>query len=297
LTVASSLGHFGLPPTHSYCSMVSTNASRLPVVFVSHGGGPCFFIDALPGDRLADIARGSDCMKALQALPKQLHAEKPSAIVVVSAHWEGSHKVLVSGKDQYTKLLYDYGGFPDHTYKLEYLAPAEPQLAMRIVELLASGGIGSELDKNRNWDHGVFIPLKVMYPDADIPVVEVSILSSYDPEVHIAIGKALAPLRDQGVLIVGSGYATHNFRGLPEKSKQFVTAVSEIVANSTPENREKAFVEWTKIPGAREAHSQEDHLMPLHVVVGASGQDKGTTLFRKDVMGGLMIFANWAFGV
>jgi len=295
--IASSLSQFGLPPTRHLCSMVSSNTSRLPVVFVSHGGGPSFFIETRPGDRFADIGKGSASQKSLERLPKQLGVEKPTAIVVVSAHWESPHKVLVSGKPEYTKLLYDYGGFPDYTYKLEYKAPADPQLAKRITELLSTKGIPSSLDKERNWDHGVFIPLKVMFPDADIPVVEVSILQSYDPQAHIAIGKALAPLRDEGVLIIGSGYATHNFNGNAEKNTNFVDAVSDVVANSSPEDREKAFVEWEKLPGARYAHQQEDHLMPLHVIIGAAGQDKGSTIFRKDTLGGLFIFANWAFGV
>eukprot|EP00026_Physarum_polycephalum_P012575 Phypoly_transcript_12897.p1 GENE.Phypoly_transcript_12897~~Phypoly_transcript_12897.p1 ORF type:complete len:314 (+),score=50.31 Phypoly_transcript_12897:116-1057(+) len=295
--VASSLGQFGLQPARNFCSMVSTNATRLPVVFVSHGGGPSFFMDARPGDRFYDISKGSESAKALERLPKELGAEKPNAIVIVTAHWEGSHKVLVSGKSEYTKLLYDYGGFPDFTYKLEYKAPAQPQLAKRITELLNNKGLSSELDTTRNWDHGVFIPLKVMYPNADIPVVAVSILQSYDPEVHINIGKALAPLRDEGVLIIGSGYATHNFAGVPAANTKFINAASDIITNATPELREKSFLEWEKLPGARDAHRQEDHLMPLHVVIGAAGQDKGKTMYRKDTLNGLFIFCNWAFGL
>lgn len=277
--------------------MVSTNTSRLPVAFVSHGGGPSFFMEAPPGDRFADIAAGSDAMKSLQRLPKQLGAEKPTAIVVVSAHWESSHKVLVTGRSEYTKLLYDYGGFPAHTYKLEYRAPGEPQLAKRITELLKNKGLQSELDMNRNWDHGVFIPLKVMYPEANIPVVEISILQSYDPKVHIDIGKALAPLRDEGVLIIGSGYATHNFAGVAAQNRKFVDAMSEVVANQSPENRLKSLEEWDKLPGARDAHRQEDHLMPLHVIAGAGGEDKGQVIYRKDTIGGLMIFAHFGFGM
>jgi aromatic ring-opening dioxygenase catalytic subunit (LigB family) len=245
---------------------------------------------------MSDIAKGSEAHKSLERLPAQIGAEKPNAIVVVTAHWEGPHQVLVSGKQEYTKLLYDYGGFPDHTYQLEYKAPAQPQLAKRITDLLNNNGIGSQLDTTRNWDHGVFIPLKVMFPKADIPVVAVSILQSYDPQIHVNIGKALAPLRDEGVLIIGSGYATHNFNVNVAKNTQFVDAVCDVITNASPEVREKSFVEWEKLPGARDAHAQEDHLMPLHVVIGASGQDTGTTLFRKDSAGGF-IFANWGFGV
>eukprot|EP00026_Physarum_polycephalum_P011821 Phypoly_transcript_12065.p1 GENE.Phypoly_transcript_12065~~Phypoly_transcript_12065.p1 ORF type:complete len:280 (+),score=42.00 Phypoly_transcript_12065:174-1013(+) len=277
--------------------MVSTNTTRLPVAFISHGGGPSFFMDAKPGESFYYVSNGSDAMKSLQSLPKQLGAEKPKAIVIITAHWESSHKVLVSGKLEYTRLLYDYGGFPEHTYKLQYRAPAHHLLAKRITEMLNEKGIGSDLDMARNWDHGVFIPLKVMYPNADIPVVAISVLQSYDPQVHINIGKALAPLRDEGILILGSGYATHNSAGVLEKKIQFVDAASDVITNATPEVREKTFVEWEKLPGAREAHRQEDHLMPLHVIIGAAGEDKGTTLFRIDTLGGRMTFCNWAFGL
>eukprot|EP00026_Physarum_polycephalum_P011974 Phypoly_transcript_12227.p1 GENE.Phypoly_transcript_12227~~Phypoly_transcript_12227.p1 ORF type:complete len:279 (+),score=55.45 Phypoly_transcript_12227:262-1098(+) len=276
--------------------MVSTN-TRMPTVFVSHGGGPVFFMDSQPGDRIHDMAKGSDPVKSVERLAKQLGAEKPSAIVCVTAHWEGSHKVQVSGGAEYTKLLYDYGGFPDYTYKIEYKAPAHPQLAKRITELLRNKGIASDLDKTRGWDHGVFVPLKVMYPSADIPLVAISILQSYDPQTHINIGKALAPLRDEGVLIVGSGYATHNFGGAPLAKNQFVDAASDAITNATPEQREKIFVEWEKLPGARDAHRQEDHLMPLHVVLGAAGEDKGKVLYRRETFGGMFVFCHWAFGV
>jgi len=244
---------------------------------------------------LRDIAKGSEAMKSLQRIPKLLK-EKPSAIVIISGHWEGP-KVLISGKDQYTKLYFDYGGFPDFTYKLKYNAPANPQLAQQIVQRLTGSGIDAALDKSRDWDHGVFVPLLVMFPEAEIPVVEVSILQSYDPKAHIAIGKALAPLRDQGVLILGSGFATHTFNAPPAKQAEFIDHVGQIVENSSPEDREKAFVEWTNIPSARQAHAQEDHFMPMHVVVGAAQQDKGKVLFRGNVMGGRGIFANWGFGM
>jgi len=276
--------------------MVTSNATRVPTVFLSHGGGPSFFIEAKPGDALYDISKGSEGEKSLQRLPQQLGAERPSAIVVVSGHYEGP-KVLVTGRDQYPKLLFDYGGFPSFTYDLKYNAPGNSQLAKRITEMLQAKGIDSELDMTRNWDHGVFIPLLVMYPKADIPVVEVSILHSYDAKAHIEMGKALAPLRDEGVLIVGSGFATHTWGADPAKTRKFVSAVTDIVTTATPENRLKAFEEWEKIPGARDAHRQEDHWLPMLVVVGAAGEDKGKEMFRIDTMGGKMPFAHWAFGV
>lgn len=273
----------------------TSNTSRMPVAFISHGGGPSFFIESPPGSPMHDISKGSESFKALQGFSKLLK-EKPTAIVVVSGHWEGA-QVLVGGKDQYTKLYFDYGGFPDFTYKLQYPAPAHPQLAQQIVQRLSNNKIDAVLDKSRDWDHGVFVPLMVMFPDADIPVVEVSILQSYDPAAHIAIGKALAPLRDQGVLILGSGFATHTFGSPAAKNAEFIDHVNRVVENYSPEEREKAFLEWTKFPSARAAHAQEDHFVPMHVVVGASGQDKGKVLFRAPVMNGRGIFCNWGFGM
>jgi len=293
--VVSSCAHTleNLFETPAFCDLMSTpNATRLPTVFVSHGGGPLFFMDG-KGTAMEAMDMNSEAKHSLERLPKQLGVEKPSAIVVVSAHWEGE-QVLVSGKDEYTKLLYDYGGFPPHTYQLQYRAPAEPRLASKIVQLLQNNGITSKLDAKRDWDHGVFIPLKVMYPNADIPVVEVSILHSYDPTAHISIGKALAPLRDQNIFIIGSGFATHNFASKKEHNIEFVDAVGKAVALPR-EEREKAFVKWTSLPSARQAHAQEDHLMPLHVVVGAAGDDVGKELFRVVVSPG--VFAHWGFGV
>lgn len=297
LTLVSSLTNFALPLSTSSCTMVSSNTTRLPTAFVSHGGGPSFFIEAKKGDALYDISKGSEGEKSLQRLPKQLGAEKPSAIVIVSGHYEGP-KVLVTGKSQYDKLYYDYGGFPDYTYKIEYKAPGDAHLAKRITEMLKGKGIDSELDLTRNWDHGVFVPLKVMYPNADIPVVEISLLHSYDAKAHIDIGKALAPLRDEGVLILGSGYATHTWGADPAKNRIFVSAVTELVQNATPEDRLKAFENWeTALPHARNAHRQEDHWLPMLVVVGAAGEDKGKEMYRTDSLGGKMSFAHWAFGV
>jgi len=277
-------------------NVVSSMAKRMPVVFVSHGGGPSFFMDG-QGGRLQSIDMNSEAKKSLERLPKMLNAERPSAIVVVSGHWESTDEVLVGGKDAYTELYYDYGGFPPFTYKLEYKAPAAPHLAERITQLIKNNDIRASIDKKRNWDHGVFIPLKVMYPNADIPVVEVSILDSFNPAIHISIGKALAPLRDEGVLIVGSGFATHNFRSNPQKAREFPLALEQAITTLGAEEREEMFVNWTKMPNAREAHAREDHLIPFHVVLGAAGADKGKVMYKEEPESMGMYFAHYAFGV
>eukprot|EP01112_Ceratiomyxa_fruticulosa_P001993 TRINITY_DN1213_c0_g1_i1.p1 TRINITY_DN1213_c0_g1~~TRINITY_DN1213_c0_g1_i1.p1 ORF type:complete len:320 (-),score=63.87 TRINITY_DN1213_c0_g1_i1:138-1097(-) len=273
--------------------LTMATANKLPTVFVSHGGGPCFFMSAEESS-IPQMARGSEAMKSLQRLPKQLGAEKPTAIVIISGHWE-SDKVLIGAKERYTKLYYDYGGFPRHTYEIEYKAPGDPNLAKEIQGLLQSKGIPAELDFNRDWDHGVFVPLKVSYPDADIPIVEMSILRNYDPKTHIEIGKALEPLRERGVLIVGSGFATHNFRPPGLKiQQQFIDAVTETAVGTEGKEREKGFLEWAKLPGARAAHPREDHWIPFLVVVGAALNDKGKLMYREDLDMGF-IFAHWSF--
>jgi len=283
-----------LSPFSLICDAMTTNATRLPTAFISHGGGPSFFIDG-KGGPMADIDMHSEAKKSLERLPKQLRAEKPDAIVLVTAHWEGNGEVLVSGKDEYTKLYYDYGGFPSFTYELQYRAPAQPKLAAQIVQLLTNKGIPAKLDKKRDWDHGVFIPLKVMYPNADIPVVALSILSSYDAAAHINIGKALEPLRDQNILVLGSGFATHNFDPRSASANvPFTSAVTEAIAKPQ-EEREKIFASWTSLPMARLAHAQEDHFLPLHVVIGAAGSDAGKAVYSQ--VNGRMAFVHWGFGV
>jgi len=273
---------------------------RLPVVFVSHGGGPCFFMEPHEFGRgaLAEVGKGSEAMKSLQIISKELDVEHPSAIVIISAHWESqSDQVLITAKDEYSTLLYDYGGFPRHTYEIKYPAPGNSKLSAEILELLQKSGIKGKLDHNRNFDHGVFVPLKVMYEDATIPVVQVSILRSYDPEAHLRIGKALSPLRERNVLIVGSGFATHNFVG-PNGARygEFTDALTALVRNPNAEERWKGFVNWTSLPSARVAHAEEDHLVPLHVVAGAALDDPGRLLYKKVVSDGSFVFANWAFG-
>jgi aromatic ring-opening dioxygenase catalytic subunit (LigB family) len=198
----------------------------------------------------------------------------PKAIVVVSAHWVTSgQKVRVSSQKQHTKLLYDYGGFPPHTYKLEYNPPGSPALSQRIVDLLQAGGVAAEVDTQWNFDHGVFIPLKMIYPDATIPVVEISIDRSYDPAFHVKVGRALAALKREGVLLIASGSSTHNFSAVAAHSKKFMEALQKILEDRTlsvDERTRLAALDWQKIPSARQAHPEEDHFVPLFVALGAA---------------------------
>jgi aromatic ring-opening dioxygenase catalytic subunit (LigB family) len=176
-----------------------------PTFFINHGGGPCFFLDPDPmreaWSELEDYLRGFAA--ALE--------EQPRAVLVISGHWEEARPTVNAGAAP--SLLFDYGGFPEHTYRLTWPAPGDPALAARVRDLLGLAGIDSGADATRGWDHGVFVPLKVMFPEADVPTVQLSLQHGLDPEAHLAIGHALAPLRQDGVLIVGSGQSYHNMRG------------------------------------------------------------------------------------
>src|SRR5690606_7268044 len=174
---------------------------RQPSLYIPHGGGPCFFMDWPEPNPWAELEA------FLRGLPATLPA-KPRAILLVTAHWLAPQFRTASGLRP--GLIYDYTGFPPHTYQLRYDAPGAPDVAMRAADLIAGAGIPAAADGAHGWDHGVFIPLKVIFPDADIPVAAVSLRQDMDPAAHVAAGRALEPLRDDNVLIVGSGMSYHN---------------------------------------------------------------------------------------
>jgi aromatic ring-opening dioxygenase catalytic subunit (LigB family) len=254
---------------------------KLPTLFIPHGGGPCFFMEWTMGppdtwQRMATWLQGLDA--SLPAPPTQL--------LVVSAHWEAPVPTVTSAKAP--SLVYDYSGFPPHTYELTWPAPGSPDLAARTRSLLAGAGIESKADDRRGFDHGVFIPLKVAYPDARLPTVQLSLKAGLNPEEHLAIGRALAPLREEGVLIVGSGMSYHNMRGFmtPKAladSTRFDAWLAQTVA-ATPPARDARLKDWAHAPSARESHPREEHLLPLLVAAGAASEDAGKQAFRDVVM-------------
>jgi len=260
--------------------------SRVPTVFIPHGGGPCFFMDWDPPDtwdRMAAYLRG---------VPEDIGC-RPDAIVLISGHWE--EKTVTIQNNPSPPLLFDYYGFPDSTYQIEYPAPGSPGLADRISSLLAQAGIASNHDSDRGFDHGVFIPLKLVFPDADIPIVQVSLRADLDPAAHIALGEALQPLRDDGVLILGSGMSYHNMRtlmanirggsGPAPESRTFDDWLGDVLTARNPEARKVALIDWEMAPAARMAHPREEHLLPLHVVSGAAGSDQGRRMLKDTVLG------------
>ena len=179
---------------------------KFPTLYIPHGGGPCFFMEWTMGpantwDRMADWLRGLNASLGGQ----------PKAIIVISAHWEEAEFSVTESPRP--SLLFDYYGFPEHTYRLTYPVAGSPELATRIEHQLADAGIAAVGDRERGIDHGVFIPFKLIYPDADIPIVQLSLKSGLDPDAHIAAGRALEMLRHDDILIVGSGMSYHNMRG------------------------------------------------------------------------------------
>lgn len=257
--------------------------TTLPTYFISHGGGPWPYMDSM-----REAMRG--LATSLADMPRQYPA--PKAILVVSAHWEENAFSVMS--NPHPGMLYDYGGFPPHTYKVVYPAPGAPELALRIQGLLAAAGLPVRLDAERGFDHGTFSPLVVMYPDADVPLLQVSLKTGLDPAVHIALGRALAPLRDEGVLIVGSGLSYHNLRqfGPPGKapSMAFDQWLQDTVVAASPAEREARLLDWAAAPAARIAHPREEHLLPLMVAMGAAENDTATCVYHEDnVFGGITV--------
>jgi 4,5-DOPA dioxygenase extradiol len=264
---------------------IPINPSLGSVVYISHGGGP------LP---LLDDKSHVDMIKALQAIATII--EKPSAIVVISAHWEEEKPTITCGEKP--SLIYDYYGFPSESYKIQYPALGNPSLARKIFELLKSNGIEAILTEHRGFDHGLFVPLKLMYPDATIPCVQLSLLKSLDPLEHIQMGKALAELRKDNVLVIGSGFSFHNLKAFFSPSTAETQAMNESFEQwlmdtfsdtfSGPElseqERAQRLLNWEKAPAARYCHPREEHLLPLHVCYGMV-ESKAKQIFTFEVLG------------
>ena len=257
------------------------DAKRLPTYFIPHGGGPCFFIkpqDMLPGmpkdtwGPLAAYLRGIDAAIAI----------RPRAVLVISAHWLTDRPTLGCAVSHH--LLYDYYNFPDYTYQLQYPAQGAPEIAARAAQLLDGSGIACDFNDRRGIDHGVFVPFKLIYPAADVPIVSMSLQQGLSAEEHLAIGAALAPLREEGVLIVGSGMSFHNIPAMmslshPAEAAAFDDWLSDTIEDPDPRRRDAALARWDRAPAARFAHPQEEHLIPLMVAAGAAGSDRGRRSF------------------
>jgi aromatic ring-opening dioxygenase catalytic subunit (LigB family) len=207
-------------------------------------------------------------------------------VLVISGHWEADVPTLNTAERP--GLLFDYYGFPEHTYRLTYPAAGAPGLASRVRELLAAAGFDPQADTRRGLDHGVFVPFMLIYPQADVPILQLSLLTGLDPAQHLTLGRALAPLRREGVLIVGSGMSYHNLaamwngRGVRAAASFDAWLLDSV---SDPERREAKLTAWSRAPGGRESHPREEHLLPLMVAAGAGAGDAGVRTFSGSIAG------------
>jgi aromatic ring-opening dioxygenase catalytic subunit (LigB family) len=259
-----------------------TKSSRMPAVYVPHGGGPWPFVDLGFGKK-SDLDALATYLRSIHDVP----ATPPKALLVISAHWEEAEPTVTTSASP--PMLYDYYGFPPEAYAITWPAPGHAEVASRVQQLLDGAGVPSAANPTRGFDHGTFVPLKLAYPNADVPTVQLSLVAGLDPETHLAMGRALAPLRDEGVFIVGSGMTFHNMRGFNSPQARPVSEAFDAwlraTASGDPVERDRKLAAWTTAPSARLAHPREEHIMPLMVVAGAAGADRGTVAYEGDVLG------------
>jgi aromatic ring-opening dioxygenase catalytic subunit (LigB family) len=266
--------------------------TRQPTIYLTHGGGPCFWMSFPPPIG----PNGFDGLKRyLAGLMAEL-PERPRAVLMITAHWEEPHFTVSTAAAP--PMLYDYYGFPPHTYELRYPAPGAPELGRRVQALLQDAGIAAATDDRRGFDHGVFVPMLIIDPDARIPLAMLSLQKDLDPARHLALGEALAPLRDEGVLIIGSGSSFHNLRdyfsGNGKASAAFDAWLDETATGSDPTQRAARLIAWEKAPSSRACHPREEHLIPLMAVAGAAGRDPGRRSFHDRIGGN--VFSCFTFG-
>lgn len=263
--------------------------SGLRIVYLSHGGGP------LP-------VLGDASHRAMVAFMRQLpgRIRKPDAIIVVSAHWEESTVAVLGAPNP--PMLYDYYGFPEEAYRIAYPAPGHPDLAERMVGSLTAAGISAHIEPRRGFDHGLFIPLALMYPQADIPSLQLSLVRGLDPAAHIALGKALQAMAAENVLVIGSGFSFHNMPAFSWKEENrpdpandaFQDWLIEVICAEalSRDERDQRLIEWQSAPSARYCHPREEHLLPLHVCLGMAGKP-GQVLFDDSILGKRAVAFGW----
>lgn len=255
-------------------------ADSRQILFLSHGGGPLPLLGD-PGHR-----QMVDCLSTIAG-----KLRPPAAIVVISAHWEEPVATLTAGA--HPALIYDYVGFPPESYAISYPCAGHPPLAQRIQALLSQAQIPARLDGQRGFDHGLFVPLKLLFPEATIPCVQLSLLSSLDPAEHWALGRALQPLTRENVLVIGSGFSFHNLQQFfgsrtPESvaaNTAFEAWLVETVSSPaiSQQDRERRLIHWEQAPGARQCHPREEHLLPLHVCCGLA-QSACSEVFELEIL-------------
>lgn len=273
---------------------VSDEVKKAPVLFLSHGAGPCFFYSS-KGSAFEDIDCNSDAAKWYKNVSKK-HNLKPKAIVIASAHWETKDTVCVQTKPN-PGLYFDYSGFPESTYKLSWKAKGSKALSEKIMKLLKAAGIKCAPDNKRGYDHGAFVPGKLVFPEPTVPVVQISILSSLNAGEHFRLGQALSSLRTEGILLLGSGQVTHGRTNL-EQTKAFVKWVTGVLESDllSNEDRVSTLCNFLKEgPFARQAHPRTEHFMPLLFCLGAAGGDVAKKIYDLYVLGGSMSLGCYKF--
>jgi 4,5-DOPA dioxygenase extradiol len=264
---------------------------RLPSLFVSHGS-PMMALEPSPA---------RDFLAGLGAL-----LPRPRAILLVSAHhdaaFQGGRATVTASPAPPT--IHDFGGFPDELFAMRYPAPGDPALAHRVVDLLAAADLTVTADPDRGLDHGAWVPLSLIYPDADIPVVQLSIASNASPEWHYALGQALTPLRGDGVLVIGSGSITHNLRALfsarlpiDAPAPAWVTDFTDWTADRMAAGAIDDVLHAVEhAPHGRDNHPTPDHILPLFVAMGAGGSPFKAERLHHSVTYGLLAMDVYAFG-
>lgn len=268
---------------------MESSSHKAQVVYFSHGAGPLPLIGD-PAHRMMN--------EFMTSLPEKLH--KPDAIVVISAHWEEKVPTLLGAKSP--KMLYDYYGFPQETYEISYPAPGNPELAKEIENLLKAQGIKAAIDTERGFDHGLFIPLMMIYPDADIPAIQLSLTNGLDPLSHIKLGRALKELLSKNILVIGSGFSFHNMMAFnlgsteeiddPQNNAFQEWLIDVCTAEMDCSLREEKLINWQTAPGAQYCHPREEHLLPLHLCTAMTGK-KAELIFDDFIAGKRAVAFLW----
>ncbi|KMT13945.1 hypothetical protein BVRB_4g077820 [Beta vulgaris subsp. vulgaris] len=265
----------------------NSGAKIMETFYISHGSPMLAIDDSIPARHF------------LKSWREKIYDQKPKAILIISGHWE-THEPTVNAVDR-CDTIYDFYGFPAPMYKLKYPAPGAPELAKRVQELLKESGLKRvHIDKKRGLDHGAWVPLMLMYPQADIPVCQLSIQMNKDATYHYNMGQALAPLKEEGVLIIGSGSATHNLRILNRDASgevapwagEFDKWLEEALISG---RHEDVNMYLQKAPHAKKAHPMPDHFYPLHVALGAAGEHAKGELVHRSWGLGTLSYASYKF--
>lgn len=261
---------------------------RAQIIYFSHGGGPLPVLGDAGHKAMVDF---------MVQLPAQIR--KPDAIIVISAHWEEDIATVISAPSP--PLLYDYFGFPPEAYSIKYSAPGNPKLAEKVADELRKKDIPAQLAEKRGFDHGLFIPLKLMYPRADIPAIQLSLLRSLDPGEHLALGRALQDLLTEKILVIGSGFSFHNMQAFswqgnnnPDTANDaFQDWLIEVCCGPLSQSgREDQLANWQSAPNALYCHPREEHLLPLHVCQGMANC-KAQLIFDDYILGKRAVALLW----